>query len=209
MGWGCGNGPPRPEWRWRDRRGDCEAVCTPRMEARLLSSPALFSSRTQIPERPEPPSPPASQGRPVPRAGGCIPQGDSGRGSAEAVAGEGCRGGSAEGGSRSRGAHDTHASPSPGRAGERRRGPSLGALWGLPGAVRAVRRPQSGRGCCRETIGPTLQTRVASWPGVRSLTLPPKRRALLQRGRERTQTWPPARALEDARLWCPPPTPVA
>lgn len=68
--------------------------------------------------------------------------------------------------------HTPHtSSPSPGRAGERRRGLSLAALWGLPGGVRALRRPQSGRGCCRKTIGPTLKTGVASWPGVRSLTL--------------------------------------
>lgn len=39
-----------------------------------------FRLCTQIPERPEPPSLSASQGCPITRGGGCIPQGDSGRG---------------------------------------------------------------------------------------------------------------------------------
>lgn len=65
--------------------------------------------------------------------------------------------------------HTTHAPPPPP---EERAREGAGHLWGLPGAVGAVRGPQSGRGCCRETIGPTLKTGVASWPGLRSLKFP-------------------------------------
>ena len=65
--------------------------------------------------------------------------------------------------------HTTHTPPPPP---EERAREGAGHPWGLPGAVGAVRGPQSGRGCCRETIGPTLKTGVASWPGLRSLKLP-------------------------------------
>lgn len=47
---------------------------------RSCSRRPCFRLCTQIPERPEPPSQSASQGCPITRGGGCIPQGDSGRG---------------------------------------------------------------------------------------------------------------------------------
>lgn len=108
--------------------------------------------------------------------------------------GEGCRGGSAEAAGWSRRAHDPRASPPPGRAGERRRGPSLGASPDCRSRAGAAERER----VLKRDHRPHLEDRDGLVAGDEESHASPKWRALLQRGRERTQTWPFAGALENA-----------
>lgn len=62
--------------------------------------------------------------------------------------------------------HKTYTPPSPPE------GKARAISGDAPGLCELCGGPRSGRGCCRETIGPTLKTGVASWPGMRSFTLP-------------------------------------
>lgn len=90
--------------------------------------------------------------------------------------------------------HTTHAPPPPGRAGERRRGPSLGASPDCRSGAGAAERER----VLKRDHRPHLEDRDGLVAGDEESHASPKWRALLQRGRERTQTWPFAGALENA-----------
>lgn len=60
-----------------------------------------------------------------------------------------------------------------------------------------MRGPQSGRRCRRETFDPTTKTRVASWPGVKSLTFPQRGALYSIVGEKGHKLGHPAKVLED------------
>lgn len=60
-----------------------------------------------------------------------------------------------------------------------------------------MRGPQSGRRYRRETFDPTKKTGVASWPGVKSLTLPQSGALYSIMGEKGHKLGHPAKVLKD------------